>query len=54
MGFSRLLIIIQYAAQGRIKAIIQPGGSIKDKDVIETADKYNIAMVTTGLRHFKH
>ncbi len=53
-GFFPAIDNIQYAAQGRIKAIIQPGGSIKDKDVIETADKYNIAMVTTGLRHFKH
>ena len=53
-GFFPAIDNIQYAAQGRIKAIIQPGGSIKDKDVIETADKYNIAMVTTGIRHFKH
>lgn len=53
-GFFPAIDNIQYAAQGRIKAIIQPGGSIKDKDVIETADKYNIAMVTTSLRHFKH
>lgn len=53
-GFFPAIDNIQYAAQGRIKAIIQPGGSIKDKEVIETADKYNIAMITTGIRHFKH
>ena len=53
-GFFPAIDNIQYAAQGRIKAIVQPGGSIKDKDVIETADKYNIAMITTSIRHFKH
>ena len=53
-GFFPAIDNIQVAAQGRIAGIIQPGGSIKDKDVIETCDKYNIAMVTTGIRHFKH
>ena len=37
-----------------VKAIIQPGGSIKDHDVIKRANKYNIAMVFTNMRHFKH
>lgn len=37
-----------------IKAVIQPGGSIRDKEVIEAADEYGIAMVFTGIRHFKH
>jgi len=37
-----------------VKAIIQPGGSIKDQDVIKRANKYNIAMVFTNMRHFKH
>ncbi len=36
------------------KAIIQPGGSIKDKEVIEVADKLGISMVFTGCRHFRH
>lgn len=45
---------IQAAAQGRIGLIIQPGGSIKDQDVIAEADKFKIAMITTGIRHFKH
>ncbi|HZJ87248.1 MAG TPA: bifunctional phosphoribosylaminoimidazolecarboxamide formyltransferase/IMP cyclohydrolase [Erysipelothrix sp.] len=37
-----------------IKAIIQPGGSVKDPNVIEACDKYDIALVFTGTRHFKH
>ncbi|MCK5704169.1 MAG: bifunctional phosphoribosylaminoimidazolecarboxamide formyltransferase/IMP cyclohydrolase PurH, partial [Cyclobacteriaceae bacterium] len=37
-----------------IKAIIQPGGSIRDKDSIEYCDKHKMAMVFTGVRHFKH
>ncbi len=45
---------IYAAAQGRLSAIIQPGGYIKDEEIIKTADKYNIAMITTGIRHFKH
>lgn len=45
---------VKYAAQHDIKAIIQPGGSIRDKDSIAMADKYGIAMVTTGVRHFRH
>jgi phosphoribosylaminoimidazolecarboxamide formyltransferase / IMP cyclohydrolase len=45
---------IYAAAQNRIAAIIQPGGSIKDKDVIAVANQYNIPMLTTGRREFKH
>jgi phosphoribosylaminoimidazolecarboxamide formyltransferase/IMP cyclohydrolase len=45
---------IEAAANAGVKAIIQPGGSIRDEEVIEIADKYNIAMVFTGIRHFKH
>jgi len=45
---------IKLAAKAKIKAIIQPGGSISDEQVIKTADKYGIAMVFTGCRHFKH
>lgn len=43
-----------YAGEHGIKAIIQPGGSIKDQLSIEAADKYGIAMVFTEVRHFKH
>lgn len=45
--------IEEAAAQG-VVAIIQPGGSIRDKEVIEAADKHGIAMVFTGMRHFQH
>ena len=37
-----------------VRAIIQPGGSIRDKDVIEACDRLGIAMVMTGRRHFRH
>lgn len=53
-GFFPAIDNIQVAAQNRVSAIIQPAGSIKDKEVIETADKYNISMIATGIRHFKH
>lgn len=53
-GFFPAIDNIEAAAQNRIRGIIQPGGSIKDKDVIDTADKYSITMVTTSIRHFKH
>ncbi|MBR6163151.1 hypothetical protein IKQ26_04575 [bacterium] len=42
------------AAQGRIKAIIQTGGDKKDKEIIACANKYEITMIMTGIRHFKH
>jgi len=45
---------IKLAAKAKIKAIIQPGGSIADEKVIKEADRYGIAMVFTGCRHFKH
>ncbi len=42
------------AAEAGVTAVIQPGGSIRDNDVIEAADANNLAMVFTGMRHFKH
>ena len=45
---------IQLAAKFKIKAIIQPGGSIADEQIIKMADKYSIPMVFTGIRHFRH
>lgn len=45
---------IEIAAQNGISAILQPGGSVRDNEVIEEADKLGLAMVTTGRRHFKH
>jgi len=46
--------VVEAAAQAGIKSIIQPGGSINDKLSIEACDKHGIAMVFTGIRHFKH
>ena len=45
---------VEYAGEHGIKAIVQPGGSIRDQDSIEMADKYGITMVFTGYRHFRH
>ncbi|MCM3055757.1 bifunctional phosphoribosylaminoimidazolecarboxamide formyltransferase/IMP cyclohydrolase [Caldibacillus thermoamylovorans] len=45
---------VEAAGQAGITAIIQPGGSVKDADSIKKADEYGIAMVFTGIRHFKH
>ena len=45
---------VEIAGEAGISAIIQPGGSVNDKPVIETADAYGIAMVLTGVRHFRH
>ena len=53
-GFFPAIDNIEVAAQERIAGIIQPGGSIKDPDVIKLADKLGLVMVTTGIRHFKH
>jgi phosphoribosylaminoimidazolecarboxamide formyltransferase/IMP cyclohydrolase len=46
--------VVETAARAGIKAIVQPGGSIKDKLSIEACDELGIAMVFTGTRHFKH
>ena len=45
---------IELAAEAGIAAIVQPGGSIRDDEVIEAANKAGIAMVFTGVRHFRH
>jgi phosphoribosylaminoimidazolecarboxamide formyltransferase/IMP cyclohydrolase len=42
------------AAEAGITAVIQPGGSMRDNEVIAAADEHNIAMVFTGMRHFRH
>ena len=42
------------AAQAGITAVIQPGGSIRDEEVVKAADEQNLAMVLTGMRHFRH
>lgn len=53
-GFFPMDDTVELAANSGIKAIIQPGGSIKDQESIDMANKHGIAMVTTGVRHFKH
>ncbi len=45
---------VEAAHEAGITAIIQPGGSIRDEDSINKCNEYNIAMVFTGMRHFKH
>lgn len=45
---------VDEAAKVGIKAIIQPGGSVRDEEVITAANEHGIAMVFTGVRHFKH
>jgi phosphoribosylaminoimidazolecarboxamide formyltransferase/IMP cyclohydrolase len=42
------------AAKAGATAVIQPGGSVRDEDVIKAADEHNIAMIFTGMRHFRH
>lgn len=45
---------VEIAAAAGVKAVVQPGGSIRDKDSINAADEAGVAMVITGVRHFKH
>jgi phosphoribosylaminoimidazolecarboxamide formyltransferase/IMP cyclohydrolase len=45
---------IDNAAQCGIQCIIQPGGSMRDEEVIAAADEHGMAMVFTGMRHFRH
>jgi len=53
-GFFPFSDSIQMASKNKIECIIQPGGSIKDQEVIDEANKRNISMVFTGMRHFRH
>ena len=45
---------VEIADNAGIHAVVQPGGSIRDKDSVEYCDAHGMAMVTTGIRHFKH
>lgn len=45
---------VEIASQAGIQAVIQPGGSVKDQDSINFCDEHDMAMVFTGIRHFKH
>jgi phosphoribosylaminoimidazolecarboxamide formyltransferase/IMP cyclohydrolase len=45
---------VEEAARHGATAVIQPGGSVRDGEVIEAADRLGLAMVFTGVRHFRH
>ena len=45
---------VQAAARAGVTAVVQPGGSKKDDDVIKAADDAGVAMIFTGVRHFRH
>ena len=45
---------IDNASSVGVAAVIQPGGSMRDAEVIAAADEHNMAMVFTGMRHFRH
>ena len=45
---------LQVIAEAGATAVIQPGGSVRDEEVIAAADKAGLAMVFTGMRHFRH
>ena len=45
---------IDEAANSGVTAIVQPGGSVRDQEVIDAADEHNMAMILTGIRHFRH
>ncbi len=45
---------VEIAHHAGITAVVQPGGSIRDKDSVEYCNANGLAMVTTGIRHFKH
>jgi phosphoribosylaminoimidazolecarboxamide formyltransferase/IMP cyclohydrolase len=45
---------VEAAAEAGIRAIIQPGGSKRDQESIDACNKHGLAMVFTGVRHFKH
>lgn len=45
---------VEKACQAGVKAIAHPGGSMRDQDAIDCCDKYGVALVTTGVRHFRH
>jgi phosphoribosylaminoimidazolecarboxamide formyltransferase/IMP cyclohydrolase len=45
---------VDEAAEAGVTAVIQPGGSVRDAEVIAAADEHGMAMVFTGIRHFRH
>jgi phosphoribosylaminoimidazolecarboxamide formyltransferase/IMP cyclohydrolase len=53
-GFFPFADGVEQAAGAGVAAIIQPGGSVRDAEVVEAADRHGIAMVMTGHRQFRH
>ena len=54
-AFSRLRgAFVEIACQAGVKAIAHPGGSMRDQDAVDVCNKYGVALVTTGHRHFRH
>jgi phosphoribosylaminoimidazolecarboxamide formyltransferase/IMP cyclohydrolase len=45
---------VEEAARHGVTAVIQPGGSVRDQEVIAAADRLGLTMVFTGVRHFRH
>jgi phosphoribosylaminoimidazolecarboxamide formyltransferase/IMP cyclohydrolase len=45
---------VQLAHEAGVTAVVQPGGSIRDQDSVDYCDAHGLAMVMTGVRHFKH
>jgi len=45
---------IEMAAEGGVRAVVQPGGSVRDQDAIDACDRLGVAMALTGYRHFRH
>lgn len=45
---------VELACKAGVAAIVHPGGSLRDKDAIECCNKYGVALLTTGVRHFRH
>jgi phosphoribosylaminoimidazolecarboxamide formyltransferase/IMP cyclohydrolase len=45
---------VDAAAEAGVTAVIQPGGSVRDAEVIAAADEHGMAMLFTGIRHFRH
>src|SRR5206468_12729451 len=45
---------VDEAARAGVTAVVQPGGSVRDDEVIQAANEHGISMIFTGLRHFKH
>ncbi|MFH1087995.1 MAG: bifunctional phosphoribosylaminoimidazolecarboxamide formyltransferase/IMP cyclohydrolase [Chloroflexota bacterium] len=53
-AFFPFLDNVEVAAAGGVTAVIEPGGSVRDKECIDAADRFGMAMVFTGVRHFRH